>query len=125
MQGVQLADGTIVEATTGLINMGSVYHNHYLKNIEGLTWDGENLATNGMCQTTHDRIFALGDLKQGLNQVSVAVADGTLAATKFGGISVGLRPPASGKKICPRPAQPLRASSERWFTNRSVTGAGI
>ncbi|MFQ3612866.1 MAG: NAD(P)/FAD-dependent oxidoreductase, partial [Cyanobacteriota bacterium] len=25
--------------------------------------------------------FALGDLKQGLNQVSIAVADGTLAAT--------------------------------------------
>jgi thioredoxin reductase (NADPH) len=26
----------------------------------------------------HDRIFALGDLKKGLNQVLIAVADGTL-----------------------------------------------
>ena len=83
MSGVELEDGTVVEATTGLINMGSIYHNQYLKGIEGLTWDGENLVTNNMAQTTHDRIFALGDLKQGLNQVSVAVADGTLAATQI------------------------------------------
>jgi thioredoxin reductase (NADPH) len=83
MSGVRLADGTIVEATTGLINMGSIYHNHYLKAIPGLEWDGENLVTNHMAQTSHPRIFALGDLKQGLNQVSVAVADGTLAATQI------------------------------------------
>lgn len=82
MSGIELADGTMVEATTGLINMGSIYHNHYLKNIEGLEWDGENLVTNDMAKTSHDRIFALGDLKQGLNQVSIAVADGTLAATQ-------------------------------------------
>jgi thioredoxin reductase (NADPH) len=83
MQGVELTDGTFVEATTGLINMGSIYHNHYLKNIDGLEWDGENLVTNDMTQTSHDRIFALGDLKRGLNQVSIAVADGTLAATQI------------------------------------------
>jgi thioredoxin reductase (NADPH) len=34
-----------------------------------------------MCRTSHPRLFALGDLKEGLNQVSIAVADGTLAAT--------------------------------------------
>ncbi len=83
MSGVELADGTVVEATTGLINMGSIYHNHYLKGIAGLEWDGENLVTNDMAQTSHPRIFALGDLKKGLNQVSVAVADGTLAATQI------------------------------------------
>jgi thioredoxin reductase (NADPH) len=83
MSGVRLADGTIVEATTGLINMGSIYHNHYLKGIPSLEWNGENLVTNDMAQTSHERIFALGDLKQGLNQVSVAVADGTLAATQI------------------------------------------
>jgi thioredoxin reductase (NADPH) len=83
MSGVRLEDGTIVEATTGLINMGSTYHNDYLKGIDGLEWDGENLVTDQMAKTTHDRIFALGDLKKGLNQVSVAVADGTLAATQI------------------------------------------
>ncbi|MEL6322500.1 MAG: FAD-dependent oxidoreductase, partial [Cyanobacteria bacterium J06626_14] len=83
MSGVKLADGTVVEATTGLINMGSTYHNHYLKDIEGLDWDGENLVTDKMSKTSHDRIFALGDLKKGLNQVSIAVADGTLAATQI------------------------------------------
>ncbi|MBE9061682.1 NAD(P)/FAD-dependent oxidoreductase [cf. Phormidesmis sp. LEGE 11477] len=83
MSGVTLADGTLVEATTGLISMGSIYHNHYLKEIDGLTWDGENLVTNDMTQTTHERIFALGDLKQGLNQVTIAVADGTKAATQI------------------------------------------
>ena len=36
-----------------------------------------------MTQTTHQRIFAIGDLKQGLNQVTVAVADGTKAATQI------------------------------------------
>jgi len=83
LSGIELTDGKIVEATTGLINMGSLHHNHYLKGIEGLTWDGENLVTNDMCQTSHERIFALGDLKKGLNQVSIAVADGTLAATQI------------------------------------------
>jgi thioredoxin reductase (NADPH) len=83
MSGIELKDGTVVEATTGLISMGSIYHNHYLKGIEGLEWDGENLVTNDMTQTSHSRIFALGDLKKGINQVSIAVADGTLAATQI------------------------------------------
>lgn len=83
MSGVELADGTVVEATTGLISMGSKYFNDYLKGIDRLEWDGENLVTNDMAQTSHPRIFALGDLKKGLNQVSVAVADGTLAATQI------------------------------------------
>jgi thioredoxin reductase (NADPH) len=83
LQGVEFTDGTRIEATTGLINMGSIYHNHYLKSIPELTWDGENLVTDEFCQTTHPRIFAVGDLKKGLNQVAVAVADGCLAATKI------------------------------------------
>ncbi|MFM7887788.1 MAG: NAD(P)/FAD-dependent oxidoreductase [Pseudanabaena sp.] len=83
LSGVELTDGTIVEATTGLVGMGSMYHNQYLKGIEGLEYDGQNLVTNDMCKTSHDRIFALGDLKKGLNQVSIAVADGTLAATQI------------------------------------------
>lgn len=83
LSGVELVDGTIVEATTGLVSMGSIYHNQYLKGIEGLDWDGESLVTNEMAQTSHPRIFALGDLKKGLNQVSIAVADGTLAATQI------------------------------------------
>ncbi len=83
LSGIELEDGTVVEATTGLINMGSIYHNHYLKGIKGLEWSGENLVTNEMAQTSHERIFALGDLKQGLNQVSVAVADGTAAGTQI------------------------------------------
>jgi thioredoxin reductase (NADPH) len=83
MSGVELEDGTLIEATTGLVNMGSIYHNHYLKGIDGLEWDGENLVTHDLAQTTHDRIFAIGDLKKGLNQVSIAVADGTMAATQI------------------------------------------
>lgn len=83
LHSVELTDGTCIEATTGLVNMGSIHHNQYLKGIDGLTWDGDNLVTNAMAQTTHDRIFALGDLKQGMNQVSIAVADGTLAATQI------------------------------------------
>ena len=83
LSGIELRDGRVVEASTGLISMGSVYHNQYLKGIAGLEWSGESLVTNGMAQTSHERIFALGDLKQGLNQVSIAVADGTLAATQI------------------------------------------
>lgn len=80
MTGVELTDGTIVELETGLISMGSHYHNQYLKGLD-LQWKGGNLVTDQMCRTSHCRIFALGDLKEGLNQVSIAVADGTLAAT--------------------------------------------
>jgi thioredoxin reductase (NADPH) len=80
MTGVELTDGSIVPLETGLVAMGSHYHNHYLEGIP-LEWKGGNLVTDGMCRTSHPRIFALGDLKEGINQVSIAVSDGTLAAT--------------------------------------------
>ncbi len=82
MNGVVLADGTQVDLDTGLIAMGSHYFNEYLKGIE-LERDGQDLITDNMCRTSHPRLFALGDLKKGLNQISIAVADGTLAATQI------------------------------------------
>ncbi len=36
-----------------------------------------------MGRTSHPRIFAIGDLKVGLNQVLVAAGDGALAATQI------------------------------------------
>lgn len=80
MTGVALVDGSTLELETGLIAMGSHYFNEYLQGLD-LHWKGGNLVTDDMCRTSHPRIFALGDLKEGLNQVSIAVADGTLAAT--------------------------------------------
>jgi thioredoxin reductase (NADPH) len=80
MTGVELIDGTIVDLETGLVAMGSHYYNEYLKGLD-LEWKGSNLVTDSMCRTSHPRLFALGDLKEGLNQVSIAAADGTLAAT--------------------------------------------
>lgn len=80
MTGVRLADDSIVELDTGLVAMGSHFHNEYLKGLD-LQWKSGNLVTDNMCRTSHPRLFALGDLKEGLNQVSIAVADGTLAAT--------------------------------------------
>lgn len=83
LTGVQFADGSQIEVSTGLVAMGSHFHNAYLKGIPALEWQGETLVTDPMCRTSHPRIFALGDLKVGINQVSVAVADGTLAATQI------------------------------------------
>ncbi|MBW4441261.1 MAG: NAD(P)/FAD-dependent oxidoreductase [Plectolyngbya sp. WJT66-NPBG17] len=80
MTGVELADGTTIELQTGLVAMGSHFYNAYLQGLN-LDWKGGNLVTDNMCRTSHPRIFAIGDLKEGLNQVSIAVADGTLAAT--------------------------------------------
>ncbi|WP_088240313.1 NAD(P)/FAD-dependent oxidoreductase [Calothrix rhizosoleniae] len=80
MTGVQLMDGSVVELEAGLISMGSQYHSGYLSNID-LQLQGENLVTDKMCRTSHPRIFAIGDLKVGLNQVVIAAADGALAAT--------------------------------------------
>ncbi|HEY9749946.1 MAG TPA: NAD(P)/FAD-dependent oxidoreductase [Allocoleopsis sp.] len=80
MTGVELSDGSIIELETGLIAMGSHYQSEYLRNLD-LDWKGGNLVTDPRCRTSHPRIFAVGDLKEGLNQVSIAVADGTLAAT--------------------------------------------
>jgi thioredoxin reductase (NADPH) len=80
MTGVELSDGSTVDLDTGLISMGSHYFNDYLKGLD-LDWKGGNLVTDAMCRTSHPRLFALGDLKEGINQVSIAVADGTLAAT--------------------------------------------
>lgn len=80
MNAVELEDGEIINLETGLISMGSKYHNNYLKNITKLEWKGENLKVNENCQTSHPRIFAIGDLKAGLNQFAVAVGDGANAA---------------------------------------------
>ncbi|MEL7475342.1 MAG: NAD(P)/FAD-dependent oxidoreductase [Cyanobacteria bacterium J06555_12] len=110
LSGVQLADGQLVEATTGLVSMGSTYHNDYLKGIDGLEWNGENLVTNTMAQTSHDRIFALGDLKQGLNQVTIAVADGTLAATQIWRNIRRASPPRKWEENIPRLMDNLTAN---------------
>lgn len=82
MTGVELTDGQIVELETGLISMGSQYHATYLDKFD-LEKQGGNLVTDKMARTSHPRIFAIGDLKVGLNQVVVAAADGALAATQI------------------------------------------
>lgn len=82
MTGVELADGSVVELDAGLVSMGSNYHADYLKNIE-LDYQGGNLITDSMNRTSHPRIFAVGDLKVGMNQVVIAAADGALAATQI------------------------------------------
>ncbi|MBE9138168.1 NAD(P)/FAD-dependent oxidoreductase [Nodosilinea sp. LEGE 07088] len=82
MSGVELADGTIVELDTGLVSMGSKYHADYLKGLE-LDYSGGNLVTDAMNRTSHPRIFAVGDLKVGMNQVAIAAADGAQAATRI------------------------------------------
>ena len=82
MNGVELTDGQVIELETGLISMGSKYHASYLEKFN-LEKKGGNLVTDKMARTSHPRIFAIGDLKVGLNQVVVAAADGALAATQI------------------------------------------
>ncbi|HEY9825026.1 MAG TPA: NAD(P)/FAD-dependent oxidoreductase [Stenomitos sp.] len=82
MTGVELADGSVVELDTGLVSMGAKYHADYLKNLD-LEHQGGNLVTDKMNRTSHPRIFAVGDLKLGMNQVVIAAADGALAATQI------------------------------------------
>lgn len=82
MTGVKLADDSIVELDAGLVSMGSNYHAAYLKTLD-LEYQGGNLVTDKMNRTSHPRIFAVGDLKVGMNQVAIAAADGALAATQI------------------------------------------
>jgi thioredoxin reductase (NADPH) len=80
MDGIEFEDGSILPVDTGLIAMGSVRYSDYLESLN-LDKHGHDLLTDETCRTSHPRVFALGDLKKGLNQVSIAVADGTMAAT--------------------------------------------
>ncbi len=82
MSGVQLGDGSTVELDAGLVSMGSKYHADYLNGIE-LEYKGGNLISDDMNRTSHPRIFAVGDLKVGMNQVAIATADGAKAATQI------------------------------------------
>ncbi|MCP9929217.1 NAD(P)/FAD-dependent oxidoreductase [Cyanobium sp. AMD-g] len=82
MTGVELSDGSVVQLDAGLVSMGSKYHADYLADIE-LEYKGGNLVTDSMNRTSHPRIFAVGDLKVGMNQVVIASADGALAATQI------------------------------------------
>ncbi|MDJ0676912.1 MAG: NAD(P)/FAD-dependent oxidoreductase [Calothrix sp. MO_167.B42] len=95
MTGVELTDGQVVELETGLISMGSKYHATYLDKFN-LEKKGGNLVTDKMARTSHPRIFAIGDLKVGLNQVVVAAADGALAATQ---IWRDIRRSGTGKRV--------------------------
>lgn len=65
------------------VNMGARYHHHYLKRLN-LERKGGYLITDQLGRTSHPRIFAIGDLEVGLNQVTVAVGDGAVSAPKFG-----------------------------------------
>ena len=82
MTGVELVDGSVVELETGLLAMGSRYHHTYLSNFN-LEKERDYLVTDKTGRTSHPRIFAIGDLKVGLNQVAVAVGDGALAGTQI------------------------------------------
>lgn len=82
MTGVELEDGTTIELEAGVISMGSKYYADYLNGFN-LEKQGDNIVTDKMARTSHSRIFAIGDLKVGLNQVVVAAADGALAATQI------------------------------------------
>ncbi|MDJ0590919.1 MAG: NAD(P)/FAD-dependent oxidoreductase [Pleurocapsa sp. MO_226.B13] len=82
MNGVELENGSVVNLEAGLISMGSRYHSDYLQNLD-LEYQGGNLVTDKMGRTSHPRIFALGDLKVGMNQVIVAAADGAMSATQI------------------------------------------
>lgn len=82
MSGVELIDGQTVELDAGLISMGSIYHADYLKGLN-LNYKDGNLMTDDMNRTSHPRIFAVGDLKVGMNQVAIAAADGAKAATQI------------------------------------------
>ncbi len=82
MSGVALADGSKVALDAGLVSMGSKYHADYLEGVD-LEYKGGNLVTDTMSRTSHPRIFAVGDLKVGMNQVAIAAADGAKAATQI------------------------------------------
>lgn len=82
MTGVELVDGTVIPLEAGLISMGSRYHHHYLNGLN-LERQGGYLVTDKLGRTSHPRIFAIGDLKLGLNQVTVAVGDGAVSATQI------------------------------------------
>jgi thioredoxin reductase (NADPH) len=108
MNGVELEDGSSVALETGLVAMGSHYHNEYLKGLE-LEWKGGNLVTDSMCRTSNPQIFAVGDLKEGLNQVSIAVADGTLAATAIWRDIRRASPPRRWQHPLTEPIEPIGA----------------
>jgi len=80
MDGIEFTDGMVLPVDTGLISMGSTRHSAYLEALD-LRKDGADILTDSECRTSHPRVFAVGDLKKGINQVAIAVADGTMAAT--------------------------------------------
>jgi thioredoxin reductase (NADPH) len=82
MTGVELTDGGRVDLDAGLISMGSQYPTAYLEKF-ALEKQGGNLVTDKLARTSHPHIFAIGDLKVGLNQVVIAAADGALASTQI------------------------------------------
>lgn len=82
MTGVELMDGSIIPLETGLVSMGARYHHDYLSHLN-LERKGGYLVTDKQGRTSHPRIFAIGDLKVGLNQVAIAVGDGAVSATQI------------------------------------------
>ena len=80
MTGVELEDGTQVEIQTGIVSMGSKFNTEFLKEIN-LEMKGDYIKTDSFCRTSNSRVFAIGDIKYGLNQVAIAVGDGANAVS--------------------------------------------
>nr|WP_052056128.1 FAD-dependent oxidoreductase [Myxosarcina sp. GI1] len=72
MTEVELVDSSVVKLETGLLAMGSRYHHTYLSNFN-LEKERDYLVTDKTGRTSHPRIFAIEDLKIGLNQVAIAL----------------------------------------------------
>jgi thioredoxin reductase (NADPH) len=82
MDGIEFTDGVVLPVETGLIAMGSKRYSAYLEALN-LKKDGLDILTDEERRTSHPRVFAVGDLKKGINQVAIAVGDGTIAATSI------------------------------------------
>jgi len=82
MDGIEFTDGVVLPVETGLIAMGAKRYSAYLEALN-LKKDGQDILTDEERRTSHPRVFAVGDLKKGINQVAIAVADGTIAATSI------------------------------------------
>jgi len=82
MDGIEFTDGVVLPVETGLIAMGAKRYSAYLEALN-LKKDGQDILTDEERRTSHPRVFAVGDLKKGINQVAIAVGDGTIAATSI------------------------------------------
>ena len=81
IEGVAFTDGSTIDVDAGYVSMGSTYYNQAARDLSLELIDETRIVVDEVNRTSNPRVYAIGDLRPGGNQVAIAVGAGAVAGT--------------------------------------------